>query len=93
MKNRKAYIEAIVTVMSTDDALGGIHIDMIAQRLVMSGLPAVQGMGYDELRALANRLILSDCRRGGGLFLKVRDSRRGTARRGMYMLAGEDETG
>ena len=88
MKNRKQLIEAIISAMSTDDAIfHGIHIDMIRDRVYISGLPAVAEYSYDELREVVNRLILADCRRGGTTFSKVRDARTGCTRRGLYRLS------
>ena len=88
MKDRKQLIEAIISAMSTDDAIfHGIHIDMIRDRVYISGLPAVSEYSYDELREVVNRLILADCRRGEKSFCKVRDARTGCARRGFYRLS------
>ena len=64
MKYRKAYIQALIEVMSMDDAAEGIHIDMIADRLCVCGITGVSGNPRDEIRDVANRIILSDCRRG-----------------------------
>ena len=88
MKNRKQLIEAIISAMSTDDAIfHGIHIDMIRDRVYISGLPAVAEYSYDELREVVNRLMLADCRRGEQIFCKVRDARSGCVRRGVYRLS------
>ena len=88
MRDRKQLIEAIISAMSTDDAIfHGIHIDMIRDRVYISGLPAVSEYSYDELKEVVNRLILADCRRGEKSFCKVRDAKTGRARRGVYRLS------
>lgn len=76
--------------MSMDDAAEGIHIDMIADRLCVCGIAGVSGNPRDEIRDVANRIILSDCRRGGGIFLKVKDSKSGRCKRGVYKLVEYD---
>ena len=90
MKYRKAYIQALIEVMSMDDAAEGIHIYMIADRLCVCGITGVSGKPRDEIRDVANRIILSDCRRGGGIFLKVKDSKSGRCKRGVYKLVEYD---
>lgn len=86
MKYRKAYIQALIEVMSMDDAAEGIHIDMIADRLCVCGITGVSGNPRDEIRDVANRIILFDCRRGSKHFMKIKDPRSGRYRRGIYKL-------
>ena len=90
MKYRKAYIQALIEVMSMDDAAEGIHIDMIADRLCVCGITGVSGNPRDEIRDVSNRIILSDCRRSGGIFAKVKDHKSGRCRRGVYKLVEYD---
>lgn len=73
-------------VLSAKDAKQGLHVDTIAQRLLVAGDECTQDLGLEEIKKKANQILLAESKKSKGIFAKLLNPKTKRTRKGMYKL-------
>ena len=80
------FKEVMRELLSAKEAKQGLHVDMIAQQILMSGYDCTEDLGIEEIKKKANQILLSESRKPKGLFAKVINPKTKRPKKGIYKL-------